>query len=98
MSVSTGRSTGFTIIELIAAVTILTVLALMAVPLVNDTQTDQVKIRERLAEIEAQAWSQMSSTQEEAQCEGGTGNDRQPNRPDLFFPAYQVNRPSVVLL
>jgi general secretion pathway protein G len=33
MNASTVRSTGFTIIELIAAVTILTVLALMAIPL-----------------------------------------------------------------
>ena len=51
MNVSTGRSTGFTIIELIAAVTILTVLALMAIPLA----TLSIK-REKERELRRDLW------------------------------------------
>jgi hypothetical protein len=35
------------------------------------------------------------TAQEEAQCKSGTGNDRQPNRPDLLF---QPNKEIVHLL
>jgi general secretion pathway protein G len=51
MNVSTGRSTEFTIIELIAAVTILTVLALMAIPLA----TLSIK-REKERELRRDLW------------------------------------------
>jgi general secretion pathway protein G len=51
MSVSTGRSTGFTIIELIAAVTILTVLALLVIPLA----TLSIK-REKERELRRDLW------------------------------------------